>query len=153
MPDRLAGIKGPLGPIADGFASELSGLGFKPAAASRQLCLLADLSEWLEDVGVAPTGLTTEVVAEFLQARRRGGHTRFVSPMGIGTLLGYLRGAGVVPKASRRVPAGQTEQLRERYYRFLVTTEDSPRPWSRSTRPGHACSWTSWPNVTSTCST
>lgn len=120
MPDRFAGIKGPLGPIADGFASELSGLGYKPAAASRQLCLLADLSEWLEDVGVAPAGLTTEVVAEFLQTRRRGGQTRFVSPMGIGTLLGYLRGAGVVPGASRRVPAGPTEQLRERYYRFLV---------------------------------
>lgn len=120
MPDRVAGVRGPLGSFAKGFANELGDLGYKPAAARKQLGLLADLSEWLEEVGVAPAGMTSEVVAEFLRARRRRGQTRFVSPMGIGTLLGYLRGAGVVPEASRRAPAEPSDQLLERYYRFLV---------------------------------
>jgi hypothetical protein len=120
MLDRFAGIESPLGLIAEGFKSELRRLGYKPGPASRQLALLTYLSEWLEDVGVAPAGLTTEVVAEFLQARRRGGHTRFVSPQGMRTLLGYLREAEVIPEASRHHPMGPTEQLLERYYRFLV---------------------------------
>ncbi len=121
MSDR-GGIRGPFGSFVEGFVSELGRLGYKPAAASRQLALLADLSQWLEDVGIAPAGLTPEAVAEFLRARRRGGETRLVSSMGVGTLLDYLRGAGVVPEASRCAPAGpsESEKLLERYCRFLV---------------------------------
>ena len=120
MPDRSVGVKGPLGPLAEGFADELGRLGYKPAPASKQLVLLAELSEWLEEVGVAPAELTTEAVAEFLQERRRRGETRLVSPIGIRTLIGYLRGAGAAPEPSRRVAVGPTEQLLERYHRFLV---------------------------------
>ncbi len=36
------------------------------------------------------------------------------------TLVGYLRGVGVIPEASRSAPVGANEVLLERYYRFLV---------------------------------
>ena len=127
MPDRSVGVKGPLGPLAEGFADELGRLGYKPAPASKQLVLLAELSEWLEEVGVAPAELTTEAVAEFLQERRRRGETRLVSPIGIRTLIGYLRGAGAAPEPSRRVAVGPTEQLLERYHRFLVDDRPTQR--------------------------
>jgi integrase/recombinase XerD len=120
MSDRFVGSGGPLGPFVEGFASELRRLGYTPVTASRHLSLLADLSHWLEDVGVAPAGLTTETAVEFVQDRRRRGQARFISPMGVGTVLDYLREAGVVPEASRPAPVGPTEQLLERYYRFLV---------------------------------
>jgi hypothetical protein len=70
--------------------------------------------------GVAAAGLTTELVGEFVLARRLRGERRFVPRKGMGTLLGYLRGAAVIPEASHRDPVGPTEQLLERYYRFLV---------------------------------
>lgn len=120
MSDRCAEVRGPLGSLVEGFETELRRLGYKPPSASRQLGLLAELSEWLEDEGVAPSELTTERLAVFVGARRREGRTRFVSLMGMGTLLGYLRGAGVIPEPSRRVPVGPTEVLLERYFRFLV---------------------------------
>jgi integrase/recombinase XerD len=120
MSDRSVGVRGPLGPVAGGFEAELGRLGYKPGAAGKQLGLLGDLSRWLEDEGIAPSELTSERVASFVAARRREGRALFVSPMGMATLVGYLRAAGVIPDPSRPVPVGPTEVLLERYYRFLV---------------------------------
>lgn len=120
MSDRGGGFRGPFACLSEGFQAELRRLGYKGSSVGKQLGLLAELSRWLEDEGVAPGGLTSERVAEFLSARRGEGRTRFVSLMGMGTLLGYLRGAGVIPEPSRRVPVGPTEVVLERYYRFLV---------------------------------
>lgn len=120
MSDRPSGLRGPLACLTEGFQVELRRLGYRGSSVGGQLGLLADLSRWLEDEGVAPGGLTSERVADFLSARRRQGRTRFVSLMGMGTLLGYLRGAGVIPEPSRRVPVGPTALVLERYYRFLV---------------------------------
>lgn len=106
--------------MSEGFQAELGRLGYKGSSVGKQLGLLAELSRWLEDEGVAPGRLTSERVAEFLSVRRRRGRARFVSLMGMGTLLGYLRGAGVIPEPSRGVPVGPTEVAMERYYRFLV---------------------------------
>lgn len=120
MSDRRAGISGPLGPHAGGFEAELGRLGYRPSSAGRQLGLFADLSRWLGDEGVAPRELNGDRVASFLAARRLEGRKRLVSVQGIGTLLCYLRGAGLVPEASRPVPVGPTEMLLERYWCFLV---------------------------------
>jgi site-specific recombinase XerD len=106
--------------FAEGFETELRRLGYKPGAANKQLGLLDDLSRWLDEAGMAPGELTNERVADFVGARRRKGRARFVSLMGMATLLGYLRGAGVIPEPSRRAPVGPTEVLLERYYRYLV---------------------------------
>lgn len=120
MSDPRAAVTGPLGSLAEGFETELRRLGYKPGVASKQLGLLGDLSRWLEDGGIAPGELTRECVADFVGARRREGRARFVSLMGMATLLRYLRGASVIPEPSRPVPVGPTEVLLERYHRFLV---------------------------------
>lgn len=120
MSDRQVGMQGPLGCLAEGFETELSRLGYKPTAASKQLGLLSDLSRWLDDEGIAPARLTSDRVAAFIVARRREGQARFVSLMGMATLLRYLRAVGVIPEASRPVPAGPTGVLLEGYHRFLV---------------------------------
>lgn len=120
MSDRRAGMAGPFGSVAEGFETELRRLGYKPGAANSQLGLLGDLSQWLEDEGIAPGELTTERVADFVGARRQEGRSRFVSVRGMATLLGYLRAAGVIPEPSRPEQVGPTEVLLERYHRFLV---------------------------------
>jgi integrase/recombinase XerD len=112
---------GPLGLLAEGFEAELRRLGYGPATTSRQLGLLDDLSRWMSDQGIAPDELTSERLADFVEARRRNGRARYVSQRGMATLLGYLRTAGgVVPPPARRVPASPTEVVLERYWRFLV---------------------------------
>lgn len=120
MSDRRVGVGGPLGCLAEGFQIQLRRRGYKPGAASRQLGLLGEMSRWLDDEGVAPGELTTQRLAGFVGARRREGEARFVSLMGMATLVGYLRDAGVIPAPSRPVPVGPVEVLLERYYRFLV---------------------------------
>lgn len=82
--------------------------------------MFADLSGWLDEEGLGAGELSSERVAAFLTSRRREGLARFVSPVGMGTLLGYLRAAGAIPKASRPTPVGPTEVVLERYWRFLV---------------------------------
>jgi integrase/recombinase XerD len=120
MSDRRVGVGGPLGGLADGFDEELGRLGYKRGAGGKQLGLLGDLSRWLEDEGIAPSKLTSEVVADFVGVRRRESQARFVSSKGMATLLGYLREAGVIPEPSRPVPMDASDVLLERYYRFLV---------------------------------
>lgn len=120
MSDHGAESKGPLAAVAEGFEAELKRLGYKRGAMASQLELLADLSRWLEEARLAPGELTDEGLLTFVGTRRREGRTRFVSLMGLATLLGYLRQAGVVPEPARLAPVGPTETLLERYWRFLV---------------------------------
>lgn len=120
MSDRRVVDGGPLGVVAESFETELRRLGYKPGVARSQLGLLDDLSRWLDEEGIAPAELTRERVAEFVGVRRREGRARFISQMGMSTLLGYLRRTGVIPQPARRVPVGPAEVLLERYWRFLV---------------------------------
>lgn len=113
-------IRGPLASFAEGFGPELRRLGYKPGAAANQLKLLADLSRWMEEEAVAPDELASECLAAFVGARRREGRKRFVSLMGMATLLGYLRGIGAIPEVSRPAPVGLVETILDRYWRFLV---------------------------------
>jgi len=67
-------------------------------SAASQLRLLAHLSRWLEDRGLALESLTAGGAEEFLEARRSAGYTCRLSGRGLAPLLGYLRDLGVVPE-------------------------------------------------------
>src|SRR5271165_5453160 len=45
---KRGGVTGPLVAYRDGFVEDLAGRGYTTASAMRQVCLLADLSRWLE---------------------------------------------------------------------------------------------------------
>lgn len=120
MTDRLAAMAGPLGPLAVGFQDELSRLGYKDRPADAQVGLLLHLSDWLEEERLSPGELTSTRVAEFLRARQHQGHTRLVTPKGVGPLLGYLRRVGAVPEPSRPVPHDPIDQMVVSYHEYLV---------------------------------
>jgi integrase/recombinase XerD len=113
------GVSGPLGPFVAGFAAELSRQGFRPVTVRKQLGLLAGLSGWLAAEGVDPPGLSSEVAERFCAARRAAGHRSRTTVKALGPLLGYLRGFGVAPPASRPVPAGPVEELLSSFRRYL----------------------------------
>lgn len=59
---RRVRCTGPLEPFAEGYASELAGLGYTPESLPQQLRLMARLSAWLAAQGPAVDALTVEVV-------------------------------------------------------------------------------------------
>jgi integrase/recombinase XerD len=113
-------VAGPLAEYAAGFAAELDGAGYTPESAAGQVRVLAHLSRWLGERGLVPGALTAERVAEFAAARRAAGCRQWVSVRGMGPLLGYLRGLGLVPGPAAPGPVTAAEVLLERYRGYLA---------------------------------
>lgn len=116
-----AAISGPLAPHARGFADELARLGFKAAAARKQLQLAAHLSEWLAGAGLGTADLSGEAVSAFLVARRRAGHREHITPKALAPLLDYLQSLGVAPSPEPAAPQTLAEQLLADYRSWLLT--------------------------------
>jgi integrase/recombinase XerD len=113
-------VSGPLAEHAARFAAYLAGAGYTPLSAANQVRLLAHLSRWLDDRGLAPGELTGQRVQEFLAARRAAGYTCRLSERGLAPLLDCLRGLGVVPGPGRPVPAAAGDVLLDRYRGYLA---------------------------------
>ena len=116
-PNRVR-VSGPLAPYADGFRSELAERGFAPASATRQLELMANVSRWLADDGLAVGALTPGRVEMFVIARREAGYRNRARP---DRLVRYLRSVGAAPDPlSAGGEVSGIEQLLERYRGYLV---------------------------------
>jgi site-specific recombinase XerD len=113
-------VAGPLAGYADGFGAWLSELGYTPLSAANQLRVLARLSRWLSARRLAPAQLDAGQVEAFLAGCRASGYTCWLSARGLAPLLGYLRGAGVVPGPAPEAPATAAEVLLDRYRGYLA---------------------------------
>jgi integrase/recombinase XerD len=113
-------VRGPLGRHVRGFAGELVRLGFKTAAARKQLQLTADLNEWLAAEGLGTADLSGEAVSAFLAARRRAGHREHITAKALAPLLSYLRSLGLAPEPEPAVPQTLAEQLLADYRGWLL---------------------------------
>jgi site-specific recombinase XerD len=102
---------------ADGFVADLVRLGYSPRTCEAQLALLRHLARWLADNRVPLSGLTSEVVGEYVAARR--GRSQLRSARAVEPLLGYLRGLNVVPPAVAFVPQTPVDLLLGRFGRWL----------------------------------
>jgi integrase/recombinase XerD len=83
--------------LPQNFASVLAQRGYVPSSAAGQLQLMAHVSRWLVQRGLAGDDLKPTVVEQFLQTRRAAGYGQWLSVRGMAPLLTYLRGVGVVP--------------------------------------------------------
>lgn len=108
----------PLAPYAAGFREELVGRGYAVPSAATHLVLMAQLSRWLEGMGLDVGDLTPDRAEEFLCANRAMGHRFPRSADGLAPLLAYLRDAGVVPPPSAPVRTA-SEALVERFGVYL----------------------------------
>jgi len=115
-PSRVR-VTGPLEPFAEGLIAELEEAGYRPAAAAVQVRVLAHLSRWMGEQGVAAGGLREGELERF----RREHLARFASLRGVGmaVVLGYLRGLGVVPAVEPRALTAAGGVL-EQYRRYLT---------------------------------
>ena len=117
---KRLGVTGPLVAYRDGFFEDLAGKGYTTASAMRQVCLLADLSRWLERRALGAGDLRPARVEEFLSARRAEGYTALLSGQGLAPLLGYLRGLGAAPVAAEPAASTPAEILVQEYRAYLA---------------------------------
>lgn len=117
-PNRIH-VTGALAPYAADFCGELSRHGYTSSSASVRLLLMAHLSRWLELEGLTVAEVTSEVVDQFVRARRAEGRTWLTSARALAPLLDHLRALDVVPKPSVRAPTTPTEQLLDEYASYL----------------------------------
>jgi len=121
MKDRRTAVGGPLACCAESFGTALVSLGYDQRRAAVHLDLLASLSEWLGEVGLAASELTEPRMAQFLEVRRGRGWRDLVTSRGVALMLEHLRGLGVVPPVSRPVPDGPAAESLERYGDYLAS--------------------------------
>jgi site-specific recombinase XerD len=113
-------VKGPLGPYAAGFCAELERLGYASSSAVNLLKLVAHLSRWMGREGVTVPELGPEEVGRYVKARRAAGYRHNPSACGLGTLLGYLHGLGVLAEVVPSGPPTAQERLVQDYARYLA---------------------------------
>lgn len=109
----------PLEPYAEGFWAELAALGYAVSSAQPLMRLMADLSRWLHQRRLLPKELTPPRIEQYLRARRRSGHTMWLSERGLAPLLGYLRQLRAVPVPRPRVLRTARDRLLARYVEYL----------------------------------
>jgi site-specific recombinase XerD len=113
-------VRGPLAEYAPGFGAYLAAAGYTPLSAANQVRVLAHLSRWMEDRGLAPRELTGQRMREFLAARRAAGYTCWLSERGLAPLLSCLRELGAVPGPERPAAVTAVDVLLERYGGYLA---------------------------------
>lgn len=113
-------VVGPLARYADGFRIALTGQGYASSSTAGQLQLMAHVSRWLAQGGLAGSELEPAVVEQFLQARRAAGYGQWQSMRGMAPLLGYLRQVGFVPAPAAVVAQTPIEILLAAYRVYLV---------------------------------
>jgi integrase/recombinase XerD len=112
-------FRGPLTAHAHGFWAELQRQSYTRFSARNLLLLAAHFSRWLDDRELGLTDLSAERLALFLAHRRRRGYTSFLSSRGLGPLLAYLRGVGVVVRPTPVIETS-TDRLLQEYAQFLA---------------------------------
>lgn len=118
---RPAGVRvaGPLARYAPGFRDELASLGYASSSAVTHLLLMAQLSRWLEGVGLNAGDLTSDRIDEFLTANREIGHRFPRSRRGMVLLLSYLRSLDAAPAAATAV-LSEVEEVLQQFRLYLL---------------------------------
>jgi integrase/recombinase XerD len=93
----VARVEGRLALYAPGFRVWLAERGYRPSSVEDQVWLMAHLSRWLAEQDLEPSVLTVEAVERFRRARRER-YANFTGARALHSLLGYLRGLGLVPE-------------------------------------------------------
>ena len=113
-------VRGPLGPYADGFRTELARHGYAVSTAVNQLKLVAHLSRWMTAEGLSAPELVPVNVERYVSAQRAARYRHNLSAQGLQPLLEYLGELGALAAPTPSSPATPIEQLVVDYASYLV---------------------------------
>ncbi len=114
-----ARVRGPLQPYAVGLRGELERLGYTPLSAAGHVRLVAHLSRWMIDGGLAISALTPATVDAYFAERRATGYYNSLTARSLRPLLDYLRELGVVAALGPMPATSPRERLLDRYGDYL----------------------------------
>jgi len=113
-------ISSPLAAFSDGYASDLTRLGYAPASVRLQMKVLADLSDWLLNHGMVAADLRSSDLGRFLRDRRAAGHTRYASFKAVRPVLNYLQRLEVMPPQTEDAVLGPVDVVLDQFWRYLT---------------------------------
>jgi integrase/recombinase XerD len=116
-----ARVTGPLAAEVARFRAELVRAGYTARSGQDNAYVLAHLSRWLEDEGLAPEELTAAQLERFSQARRDAGYRRWRTVRSLRLLLRYLRGEGMVPGGEQPEDCDPAGRILDAFGRYLRT--------------------------------
>jgi len=112
----------PDGPLAEWvrpFQNELVRLGFTARTAQGNAYVMACLSRWMRQEGLAPAQLGVAELEEFVARRRELGYRRWLSMRSLAKMLAFLREAGAIPASAPPIPVDQVTALLEEFGAYL----------------------------------
>jgi site-specific recombinase XerD len=112
-------LSGRLAEHEAGYRADLVGQGYKPRTVRVLVVLLRRLGTWMDCRGVDVEDLCSAVAEEFLAEVRADGGAFQPTGATLESLLGYLRGTGVVPPELPPGPATPTEETVEAFCCYL----------------------------------
>ncbi len=119
-PATLARLRaGPLGPHMDPFTTLLSKMSYARSTIRKKLRQVADLSHWLAERRVRVEEVSEERTAEFLAESPTPRELIKGSQAVFGTLLEYLRQAGLVPPREPEAPESPLGLLLHGFVQYL----------------------------------
>ena len=111
---------GPLSAHIDAIVQELSDHGFAVATARYAMRLLAALSTWLQERGLAAAQLNETIVDAFLQHRYRSRRKSLEDHPTLVRLLAHLREAAVIPPLVRGVESDEHADIKQTFQAHLI---------------------------------
>jgi integrase/recombinase XerD len=117
---REVRVVGRLAPFAAAFKASLDECGYTASSSRQVMCVMAHLSRWLDEGGMAVADLTPGQVERYLAERRAAGYRSLCSPRGLASLLGMLAGLGVLPPERPTAPGSALEVLLASFQRYLL---------------------------------
>ena len=113
-------LVGPLEPYALGFRAELETRGYSSGRVGQRVRLLKSLSSWLAEQRLGASELTSERAGQFVEERRVGGYTTWVSMPSMMLPMEYLRSVGAIATPTSTIGEGSVDQLLAAYHHYLV---------------------------------
>lgn len=111
--------QGPLGQHIDEFATQLSEQGYSRQCACRQLQLVAELGQWMEQRDLAVGDLTAKAVARFLRCRVWPRHVRPGDAAGLKAFFKLLCRKGLVIAPVNHIEKTAIDTLQDDFSVYL----------------------------------
>ncbi|MCP9002101.1 site-specific integrase [Pseudarthrobacter sp. RMG13] len=108
-----------MAPFASDFHVFLTGLGYSPDSASQKLQLVAHLSRWMVERGLAVQSLSPGVVEEFFAVRSHG-YRNFRTPRSLTPFLDFLERARIDRVADPPPEASPLDELLGDFEQYLL---------------------------------
>jgi site-specific recombinase XerD len=113
--------KNPVTALSKGLEEDLRQQGYVASTIWKQRRLFNDLIGWLQGQELAMGDLSMAQVDRFMADRRAAGVRKLKTRKALESILGHLRGLGLVPAAESPKEDGPAEEILNRYRQFLTT--------------------------------